>query len=111
MNLSYTNRYIDKLDAVVKTYNSGVNRIIKMSPNEAYQDTNYNIAMKNHRFRYTEALNNRTKSRHDLGDIVRIYTLTKCGGSFSKGYKLAFENKIFSMCKVDTRLPIPRLTQ
>ncbi len=74
MNLSHTNRYIDKLDAIVKTYNSKVNRSIKLSPNEAYQDVNYNIVMKNHEFRYTKALNNRRISKYKLGDMVRIYT-------------------------------------
>ena len=108
MNLSHTNRYIDKLDAIVKTYNSKVNRTIKMSPNEAYEDANYNIVMKNHELRYTKALNNRRKPKYKLGDMVRIYTLTKGGGSFRKGYKPAFSNEVFSIYKVDTRLPIPR---
>ena len=77
MNLSHTNRYIDKLDAIVKTYNSKVNRTIRTSPSEAYQDANFNIVMKNHKLRYTKALNIRTKRKYKLGDMVRIYTLTK----------------------------------
>ena len=93
MNLSHTNRYIDKLDAIVKTYNSKVNRTIKMSPNEAYEDANYNIVMKNHELRYTKALNNRRKPKYKLGDMVRIYTLTKGGGSCRKGISLLFQMK------------------
>ena len=108
MNLSHTNRYTDKLDAIVKTYNSKVNRTIKMSPNEAYEDANYNIVMKIHDLCYTKALNNRRKPKYKLGDIVRIYTLTKSGGSFRKGYKPAFSNEVFSIYKVDARLYIPR---
>ena len=108
MNLSHTNRYIDKLDAIVKTYNSKVNRTIKMSPNEAYEDANYNIVMKTHELRYSKALNSRTKPKYKLGDMVRIYTLTKGGGSFREEYKPSFSNEVFSIYKVDTRLPIPR---
>ena len=40
--------------------------------------------------------------------MVRIYTLTKGGGSFRRGYKPGFSNEVFSIYKVDTRLPIPR---
>ena len=79
-----------------------------MSPNEAYEDANYNTVMKNHELRYTKALNNRRKPKYKLGDMVRIYTLSKGGGSFRKGYKPAFSNEVFSIYKVDTRLPIPR---
>ena len=108
LNLSHTNRYIDKLGEIVKTYNTKVNRTIKMSPNEAYQDANYNIVMKNHELRYAKAVNNKIKPKYKLGDMVRIYTLSKGGGTFRKGYKPAFSNEIFSIYKVDTRLPIPR---
>ena len=79
-----------------------------MSPNEAYEDANYNIVMKNHELRYTKALNNRRKPKYKLGDMVRIYTLTKGGGYFRKGQKPAFSNEVFSRYKVDTRLYIPR---
>ena len=80
MNLSHTNRYIDKLDAIVKTYNSKVNRTITISPNEAYQDADHIIVMKNHELRYTKALNNRRKPKYKLGDMLIIYTLTKGAG-------------------------------
>ena len=64
--------------------------------------------MKNHELRYTKALNNRTKPKYKLGDMVRICTLAKDERAFRKGYKPAFSNEIFSIYKVDTRLPIPR---
>ena len=64
-----------------------------MSPNEGYQDATYNIVMKNNEVRYTKALNNRRKPKYKLGDMVRIYTLTKGGGSFRKGYKPVFQMK------------------
>ena len=64
--------------------------------------------MKNHELRYAKAVNNKIKPKYKLGDMVRIYTLSKGGGTFRKGYKPAFSNEIFSIYKVDTRLPIPR---
>ena len=92
MNISHTNRYIDKLDAIVKTYNSKGNRPIKMSSNEAYEDAKYNIVMKSPELRYSKALNKR-KPKYKLGDMVRIFTLTKGGGSFRKGISLLFQMK------------------
>lgn len=70
-----------------------VDRTIKISPNEAYQDANCNIVMKNRELRYTKALNNRTKRKQKLGDMERIYTLTKAGGSFKKNISLLSQMK------------------
>lgn len=103
-----TNRYIDKLDAIVKTYNSKINRTIKMSPNDAYKDENYNMVMKNLELYYSKALENRKNPRYKLGDMVRIYIITKGGNVFRKGYKPGFSEEIFRIYKVDTRLPLPR---
>ena len=72
-----TNRYIDKLDAIVKTYNSKTNRTIKMSPNDAYKDESYNMAMKNLELYYSKASENRKQPKYELGDMVAIYTITK----------------------------------
>ena len=93
MNFSRTNRYINKLAAIVKIYNPKVNRASKMSPNKAYQDANHNIVMKNHELRYTKALNNRTKPKYKLGDMVRIHTVTEGERAFSKGIRLLSQMK------------------
>ena len=39
--------YIDKLNEIVATFNSKVNRTIKMSPNEAYKDNNATVVLGN----------------------------------------------------------------
>lgn len=103
-----TNRYIDDLQKIVSTYNSKINRTIKMSPNNAYLENNYTTVMKNVETHYSKTLQNKKKAKYKVGDNVRIYKLTKGGGVFRKGYKPIFSDEIFKISRVNTRLPLPR---
>jgi len=103
-----TNRYIDDLQNIVSTYNSKSNRTLKMSPNNAYLQVNYSAVIQNVEKHYSKALQKKKRAKYNIGDHVRIYTLTKGGGVFRKGYKPIFSDEIFVIDKVNTRLPEPR---
>ena len=103
-----TNRYIDDLQNIVSTYNSKSNRTLKMSPNNAYLEVNYSTVIQNVEKHYSKALQKKKRAKYNIGDHVRIYTLTKGGGVFRKGYKPIFSDEIFVIYKVSTRLPEPR---
>ena len=102
-----TKRYIDHLQNIVSTYNCKINRTIKMSPNDAYQEKNYSSVMKNLEKHYNSKLNARKKPKYKVGDLVRIYITSK-EGVFRKGYKPTFTDELFKIIQVDTRLPEPR---
>lgn len=102
-----TKRYIDHLKEIVSTYNSKTNRTLKLSPNEAYLESNYSQAMQNLENHYSKALQSRKKPKYKIGDRVRISKLPK-EGVFRKGYKMTFSEEVFAITKVDLRLPVPR---
>ena len=47
MNNYSTKRYIDVLDRIVSSFNSRVNRTIKMTPNDAYENENASSVLRN----------------------------------------------------------------
>ena len=107
MDYYETSRYINFLDEIVSTFNSKTNRTIKMSPNNAYQESNQNNVMKNLEIHYTKALTNKKRSKYNIGDKVRIFKISK-EGAFKKGYNPAFSEEIFTVYRIDKRLPQPR---
>ena len=107
MNYYETSRYINFLDEIVSTFNSKTNRTIKMSPNNAYQESNHNNVMKNLEVHYIKALTNKKCSKYNIGDKVRIFKISK-EGAFKKGYNPAFSEEIFTVYRIDKRLPQPR---
>ena len=107
MNQFSTKRYIDSLDKIVSSFNSRVNRTIKMSPNNAYLEHNYTMVMKNLELYYQKALQRRKKAKYKVGDRTRIYIIPK-EGVFRKGYTPIFSSEIFTIYAVNTRLPEPR---
>ena len=78
-----------------------------MSPNDAYLEKNYSTVMKNFEKHYSSKVNSRKKPKYKVGDLVRIYITTK-EGVFRKGYKPTFTDEVFTIIRVDTRLPEPR---
>ena len=107
INQFSTKRYIDSLDKIVSSFNSRVNRTIKMSPNNAYLEHNYTRVMKNLELYYQKALQRKKKAKYKVGDRTRICIIPK-GGVFHKGYEPIFSSEIFSIYEVSTRLPEPR---
>ena len=93
MNKYNTNMFLDRIDAIVSSYNSRVNRTYKASPNDAFQDHNYIRAMKNLELHYIKALNIKEKLKYKMGDEVRIQISTKGGGVFGKVINLHIQPK------------------
>ena len=104
MNQFHTKRYIDSLDKIVSSFNSKVNRTIKMSPNNAYLERNYTRVMKNLELYYRKALQRKKKAKYKVGDRMRIHIIPK-EGVFHKGYDTIFSSEIFTIYEVNTRLP------
>ncbi len=75
MNYYETRRYINFLDEIVSTFNSKTNRTIKMSPNNAYQESNHNNVMKNLEIHYTKGLANKKRSKYNIlkKDIILTF--------------------------------------
>ena len=102
-----TKRYIDYLKDIVSTYNSKTNRTLKLSPNNAYLKINYTKTMKNLEKHYSKAFKTKKTPRYKVGNKVRISKIPK-EGTFRKGYKPTFSEEVFTVVKVDCRLPQPR---
>ena len=64
-----TKMYIDKLDEIVATFNSKVNRTIKMSPNEAYKDNNATVVLGNLEVHYNKRVSR--KKNHVITEEIR----------------------------------------
>jgi Integrase core domain/Chromo (CHRromatin Organisation MOdifier) domain len=103
MTENETNRFIDVLQDLVKTYNNRVHRIIQMPPLEA--ETNPDAALKINLqvARQYEKLP-RKKVNFKIGDFVRI---AKQKGKFSRGYNEQTTHEIFRIYQIDNRKKIP----
>ena len=107
MEQNNTKRYVDKLEDIVKTFNSKVNRSIKMAPSDAYQPSNHSKVLRNLELHYNKTIQNKKKPKFNIGDKVRILRLST-GNVRRKGYKPTFSEEIFQIHQVNTRLPLPR---
>lgn len=98
-----TNRFIDVLQDLVRSYNRRVHRIIKMSPLEA--ETNPDAALQiNLNVAKTYEKLPRKKPNLKIGDYVRI---AKQKGKFSRGYNEQTTHEIFRIYKIDIKKKIP----
>jgi len=101
-------RYIDRLGDIVKSFNRRTNRTIKMTPNEAYFGNNDTTVLKHLENYYKKALSKRKKhSKYKLGDKVRILRLRYVNLP-RRGYKQTYTDEVFTIEKVDARLPFFR---
>jgi len=103
-----TKRYIDRLGDIVKSFNRRTNRTIKMTPNEAYFGNNDTTVLKHLENYYKKALSKRKKhAKYKLGDQVRILRLRYVNLP-RRGYKQTYTDEVFTIEKVDARLPFFR---
>ena len=110
MGSNNTNRYIDMLSDIVRTFNIRINRSVKMTPNEAYQQENKNRVLNNLEAYYTRSVRRKkTPPKFRPGDTVRILR-QRNPYIKEKGYKPKFTDEIFQIHRVDKRLPIVRYT-
>ena len=112
MDYYRTKSYVNYLNEIVKTFNTRVNRTIKLTPREAYLDENHATVLHNLERYYMKTISKRKKvSKFKTGDRVRIINrseIYKGGGIQKKGYKQVFSNEIYRIVRVDKRLPITR---
>ena len=105
MDENDTNKFIDVLPLLVKTYNLREHRMIGMSPTDAEKDENkYKIRWKQEEY-YAKI--KKRKPKFKKGQTVRINILQ---GQFDKGYNQQFLAEIYRIVSVNTRLPIPTYT-
>ena len=97
-----TDRFIDVLPALVRTYNTRKHRMIGMTPVEAEDPKNASKISNIQEKWYLEK--SRKPPLFKKGQTVRI---SKLKGQFDKGYNEQFLEEIYKIKKVFTRLPIP----
>ena len=97
-----TNRFIDKLQDFVHSYNESVHRIIGQSPASVNKYNALNVWMKT----YGKEEKKTSKPKLEEGTFVRI-KITK--PDFSKGYTETFTNEIYQIRKIVNSKPITYL--
>ena len=102
-----TKRYIDSLDALLRTYNTRVHRTIKMSPDKAELAKNHHLVRQNLGMYYDKSISRKKKPKYKVGDIVRIKIAKK---AFTRGYHPSFTDKLFKIIAVKVSMPMPMYT-
>lgn len=102
MTQNDTDRFIDVLQLLVKTYNSREHRMIGMSPMEAEDEKSAYLIRKKQEKSY--AKKPRRKPVFKKGDTVRV---SKLKGQFDRGFDQQFLEEIYKIKHVFDRLPIP----
>lgn len=97
-----TNRFTDRLQEFVRSYNDSVHRIIRQSPASVDKFNAFNVWMKT----YAKGELKTPKAKLKEGAYVRI-KITK--PDFSKGYTMTFTNDIYQIRKVVNSKPITYL--
>lgn len=97
-----TKRYIDKLDAFERSYNSSFHRAIGMSPDEADKPQNHEkVAIELSRYYSSISKEN---PRFEVNQLVRL-ALQKT--VFHRGYKEQSNYEVFNIYKISTKMPKP----
>ena len=97
-----TERYIDALSLLVYSYNHRKHRIIGMSPAEAEKPGRASAIRRSQEKHYAKV--KRIKPRFKTGQTVRI---SKFKDHFDRGFTQQFQEEIFKIKSISTRLPIP----
>jgi hypothetical protein len=93
----HTNRWIDVLQSLIKSYNSSFHRTIGMSPNEVTTDNSQQVAERMY------PLKEVPKWKFQLGDTVRI---TKYKHVFVKGYIQNWTEEVFTVSERYASSPV-----
>ena len=97
-----TKRYIDALSLLVYSYNHRKHRMIGMSPAEAEKPGHASKIRRLQEKHYAKV--KRIKPRFKTGQTVRI---TKSKDHFGRGFTQQFQEEIFKIKSISTKLPIP----
>ena len=91
----------DKLQDIVKTYNSRKHRITQLTPDEGDKEKN-NLHIQEMQENYRAKIKPTKKVRFKIGDRVRI-AISK--GKFSRGYERQSKEEIFKIVGVSKKMP------
>ena len=97
-----TDRYIEALSFLVYSYNHRKHRMIGMSPAEAEKPGKTSAIRRMQEKYYAKV--RRIKPKFKVGQAVRI---SKFKDHFDKGYTQQFQEEIYKIKDVSTKLPIP----
>lgn len=103
MTENETNRYIDVLQDLVKTYNNRTHRMINMTPMQAESSKNEQLKISLLQAKRNSFLKQQ-QPKYQIGTYVRI---AKQKGKFSRGYEEQTTQEIFKIYKIDTTKKIP----
>lgn len=101
-----SNRYIDRIQDIVSTYNSSFHSSIKCAPSEVSPDNVNDVLNNLYGFLWEADTLNNPKPRFKIGDYVRVSKIHS--HIFRKGYKGNWTDEIFQIISIkDT---VPRVT-
>lgn len=101
-----TERYLDALPLLVRTYNSRGHRSLKfMSPAEAEQPRNQREVLRIAKARFAKVKTRQAKLK--VGDRVRIKKDAKVITPARRAYAQQFKSEYFRIREINTKLPIP----
>jgi len=99
-------RYLDRMAAIVRTYNDHFHRTIKMSPREAELPAKADAVVAALRKHYdSREKYRRRKLKIKVGDVVRFKT--NYGRRFARGYQEQFSREQCTVDAINTRMAIP----
>jgi transposase InsO family protein len=101
-----TFRFLDVLPDLVRTYNTRGHRSLEgMTPNEAFRKRNRARVRGIHMTRYRKT--KRRAPRFQVGDIVRVKSLSSKIATAARSYVEQFKAEYFIVSRVNTKLPVP----
>jgi putative lipase involved disintegration of autophagic bodies len=92
---NFTNRYIDVLDGVVKSYNNTKHRMIGQTPESVTKDNESEVRLKQYRIKKTKPMSTKKwKFTFKVGDTVRVSHLRQ---AFDREYQEKWSGEIFTI--------------
>ena len=108
MNHNGSKRYVDHLQQIVDTFNERTNRTIGVSPNKAYQRNYQSFVLYNLEQHYNNSIGKKSKPKFSVNTNVRILRKSKDMNFSRKAFTPNFTEEVFTIYKVDKRLPFIR---
>jgi transposase InsO family protein len=100
-----TYRYINVLKDLLYAYNNRKHRTLKnITPAQAELDENKNLVLNAHNSNYSKIVEKRKTPKFQIGQKVRIKSLTPF---FQRGYHERFLREHFKIIQINKRMPIP----
>ena len=101
-----TNRFVEVLSKLLKTYNTRYHRMIGTSPYRAENDSSVHLKMRMRALKYHNTIKQKPVG-FEIGDSVRI---AKLKNKFLRGYTEQFQHEIFKIKNIKSNSKIPMYT-